>query len=245
MGADNIFARRGTDSFIRSLHLVVADEVFCWTTVVLAFTVRAGGQRVRPARAWKWALSLDLVGEWQSSRVPRGRGGGGYLNSRSSRPLKHVTPAQADSSSSEAVVTGSRSPPTRRWMNSWSGPWGTGWMAEQRTRRKNQQFGCSSLKGRPGFIFDFIRCFKNAARRQTSVENPSEATRVTLILMPNQKLTDRTLFPPQFHEVLHQERPSVTQIFTREGCWRAAEPGGSTVNVNVSFSLCLVNFSLH
>lgn len=86
-----------------------------------------------------------------------------------------------------------------------------------KNQTKNQRFGCNSLKARPGFIFEFICCFKNTTRRQTSVKNPTEAARVTLILIPDSNLTDRTLFFPPFHNVPQRQQPSVTQIVTREG----------------------------
>lgn len=80
-------------------------------------------------------------------------------------------------------------------MNSWSrNRVGTGMNGGTKNQTKNQRFGCNPLKARPGFAFAFICCFKNTSRKQTSVKNPAEAARVTLILMANLNLTDRTFF---------------------------------------------------
>ena len=108
-----------------------------------------------------------------------------------------------------------------------------------KNQTKNQRFGCKSLKARRGFIFEFICCFKNTTRGQRSVKNPTEATQVTLILIPNPNLTDRTLFFPLFHVILHVCDPDI-YTWRLPMCSLCMGVQGTSL-----VSLCLVHFSLH
>lgn len=190
-------------------------------------------------------LGLGLVsdGFWRDLKARRGQGAGGCVNSCSGGACetRHACWSRADwlhllwSCCDAEPLT-----PDEAMNEFMERTVRDGMNGGTKNQMKNQRFGCNSRKACPDYEFEFICCFKNTTRRQTSVKNPAEAAWVTLILMLN--LTDRTLFFLPFHDVPQWQQSSVTQIFT----WRLVMCSlCRRFSGTYLVSMCLVNFSLH